>query len=76
MRATSIGHAGILIETAAGSILCDPWFVPAFFGSWFVFPRNDQLDDDLRERIEHADYSTSRTSSRSSRRAWPAAPAT
>jgi UDP-MurNAc hydroxylase len=56
MRATSIGHAGILIETAAGSILCDPWFVPAFFGSWFVFPRNDQLDDDLRERIEHADY--------------------
>ena len=56
MRATSIGHAGILIETEAGSILCDPWFVPAFFGSWFVFPRNDQLSDDLLERIEHADY--------------------
>ena len=56
MRATSIGHAGILVETDAGSILCDPWFVPAFFGSWFVFPRNDQLDDDLRGRIEAADY--------------------
>ena len=56
MRATSIGHAGILIETAAGSILCDPWFVPAFFGSWFVFPRNDRLPDDLRARIEAADY--------------------
>jgi UDP-MurNAc hydroxylase len=56
MRATSIGHAGILIETDAGSILCDPWFVPAFFGSWFVFPRNDQLSDDLRARIEQADY--------------------
>jgi UDP-MurNAc hydroxylase len=56
MRATSIGHAGILIETDAGSILCDPWFVPAFFGSWFVFPRNDQLSDDLSERIERADY--------------------
>ena len=56
MRATSIGHAGILIETAGGSILCDPWFVPAFFGSWFVFPRNDQLSDDLLERIEHADF--------------------
>ncbi len=56
MRATSVGHAGILIETDAGSILCDPWFVPAFFGSWFVFPRNDQLDDDLLERIERADY--------------------
>ena len=56
MRATSIGHAGMLIETDAGSILCDPWFVPAFFGSWFVFPRNDQLSDDLRNRIEHADF--------------------
>ena len=56
MRATSIGHAGILVETHAGSILCDPWFVPAFFGSWFPFPRNDQLDDDLRQRIENADF--------------------
>lgn len=56
MRATSIGHAGMLIETAAGSILCDPWFVPAFFGSWFVFPRNDQLGDDLLARIESADF--------------------
>lgn len=56
MRATSIGHAGILVETDAGSILCDPWFVPAFFGSWFVFPRNDQLSDDLLARIEQADY--------------------
>ncbi len=56
MKATSIGHAGILVETAAGSILCDPWFVPAFFGSWFPFPRNDQLSDDLLERIENADF--------------------
>jgi len=56
MRVTSIGHAGMLVETSAGSILCDPWFEPAFFGSWFVFPRNDQLSDDLRERIEHADF--------------------
>jgi UDP-MurNAc hydroxylase len=43
MRATSIGHAGILIDTVGGSILCDPWFEPAFFGSWFPFPRNDRL---------------------------------
>ena len=56
MRATSIGHAGMLIETASGSILCDPWFVPAFFGSWFVFPRNDQLGDQLLARIESADF--------------------
>ncbi len=56
MRATSVGHAGILIETEFGSILCDPWFTPAFFGSWFVFPRNDQLPADLLERIERTDY--------------------
>ncbi len=56
MRATSIGHAGMLIETAGGSILCDPWFVPAFFGSWFPFPRNDQLSDELLDRIESADF--------------------
>ncbi|NNE12097.1 MAG: Rieske 2Fe-2S domain-containing protein [Ilumatobacter sp.] len=56
MRATSLGHAGILIKTDAGSIVCDPWFVPAFFGSWFVFPRNDRLDADLLDRIEGADY--------------------
>ncbi|MEY2445520.1 MAG: UDP-MurNAc hydroxylase [Ilumatobacteraceae bacterium] len=56
MRATSVGHAGILIDTLDGSILCDPWFVPAFFGSWFVFPRNDQLPAELMERIEHPTY--------------------
>jgi UDP-MurNAc hydroxylase len=56
MRATSLGHAGILIETRYGSILCDPWFEPAFLGSWFVFPRNDRLAPDLLARIERADY--------------------
>ena len=45
MRATSLGHAGILIRCAQASIVCDPWFVPAFLGSWFPFPRNDRLDD-------------------------------
>ncbi|MGI9051825.1 MAG: Rieske 2Fe-2S domain-containing protein [Ilumatobacteraceae bacterium] len=56
MRATSLGHAGILIESDHGSIVCDPWFAPAFFGSWFPFPRNDQLGEDLSERIERADH--------------------
>jgi UDP-MurNAc hydroxylase len=56
MRATSIGHAGILIETSGGSIVCDPWFDPAFFGSWFVFPRNDQMTPELMDRIEHPDF--------------------
>lgn len=52
MRATSLGHAGILIEAGGSKILCDPWFVPAFFGSWFVFPRNDQLEAELLAKIE------------------------
>jgi UDP-MurNAc hydroxylase len=56
MRATSIGHAGILVETGHGSIVCDPWFMPAFFGSWFVFPRNDHLPERVRHAIEHPDY--------------------
>ena len=51
MRATSIGHAGILVDTLDGSIVCDPWFLPQFFGSWFVFPRNDQLPAELMQRI-------------------------
>ena len=51
MRATSIGHAGILVDTLDGSIVCDPFFRPLFFGSWFVFPRNDQLSPELIERI-------------------------
>jgi len=44
MRVTSIGHAGFQIETTAGSIVCDPWFNPTFFGSWFPFPRVDTVD--------------------------------
>ena len=44
MQVTSIGHAGFRIDTAAGSVLCDPWVNPAYFGSWFVFPDNSSLD--------------------------------
>src|SRR6476469_8218495 len=32
------------IDTAAGSILCDPWVNPAYFASWFPFPDNSLLD--------------------------------
>jgi UDP-MurNAc hydroxylase len=56
MRATSLGHAGILIETDQASIVCDPWFVPAFFGSWFVFPRNDRLPAELMAKVEQPDF--------------------
>ncbi|MEY4607109.1 MAG: hypothetical protein RLY45_1869 [Actinomycetota bacterium] len=56
MRATSLGHAGILVDTLDGSIVCDPWFLPQFHGSWFVFPRNDQLSTALMQRICHPTY--------------------
>jgi len=56
MRATSIGHAGILVDTVDGSICCDPWFLPTFFGSWFVFPRNDQLSAELMHHICNPDF--------------------
>lgn len=53
MRITGLGHAGMLIETAGGSILCDPVISSSFFGSWFVFPDNRGLD---WETIGKADY--------------------
>jgi UDP-MurNAc hydroxylase len=56
VRVHVLGHAGFLVETEGGSILCDPWFQPAFFGSWFPYPRNDQLSASLVEAIERPDY--------------------
>src|SRR5215212_4569540 len=44
MKITSLGHAGLFIDTRYGSILCDPWFNPAYFASWFPFPSNEDLD--------------------------------
>jgi UDP-MurNAc hydroxylase len=53
MRITFLGHVGFFVETRGGSVLCDPWFTPAYFGSWFPFPRNDGLDP---ERFASPDY--------------------
>lgn len=53
MQITFIGHAGIFIETKYGSILCDPWFNPAYFASWFPFPSNEQVD---REKLRQPTY--------------------
>jgi len=53
VRITSIGHAGLLLETAAGRIACDPWFTPAYFGSWVPFPDNTGVDP---EWVGSADY--------------------
>lgn len=56
MRATSLGHAGILIRAGRTSIVCDPWFEPAFLGSWFPFPRNDRLDEETMRVVCSPDY--------------------
>jgi UDP-MurNAc hydroxylase len=53
VRITSIGHAGLLLETAAGRIVCDPWFTPAYFGSWVPFPDNTGIDP---ARLADAEY--------------------
>ena len=53
MRVTGTGHASVFVETSAGSVLCDPWVTPAYFGSWFPFPDNSELD---WERFGQADY--------------------
>lgn len=53
MRITFIGHAGLYVETEHGSILCDPWFTPAFRASWFPFPSNRDVDLSL---IAEPDY--------------------
>lgn len=53
MRVTFLGHVGMFVETRRGSVLCDPWFTPAYFGSWFPFPRNDNLDVSA---FEHPTY--------------------
>lgn len=44
MKITFLGHIGLFIETWHGSILCDPWFNPAYFASWFPFPSNEEID--------------------------------
>lgn len=44
MRITGLGHAGLFVQTADASILCDPLVGPALFGSWFPFPDNRGLD--------------------------------
>lgn len=44
MRVLLTGHAGLYVRSGGSSLLCDPWFSPAYFGSWFPFPDNGDLD--------------------------------
>lgn len=45
MEITSLGHAGLRVETTDATLLIDPWFSPegAFLGSWFQYPDNQHL---------------------------------
>ena len=53
MRVTGTGHAGLRIDTPAGSILCDPWVNPAYFASWFPFPDNSGLDWEALGQVDY-----------------------
>ena len=53
MQITCLGHAGLHIQTRGGTILCDPWKNPAYFGSWCVFPDNSGLDWDRYGRVDY-----------------------
>jgi UDP-MurNAc hydroxylase len=53
MRITGLGHASVLIETAHGTVLTDPWVNPAYFGSWFPFPDNSQLEWDAIGQVDY-----------------------
>jgi UDP-MurNAc hydroxylase len=42
-----LGHAGFIVSSAGVRLLVDPWFYPAFLGSWFPFPDNRDLLSDV-----------------------------
>jgi UDP-MurNAc hydroxylase len=45
MKVTSLGHAGLKVETKQATILIDPWLSKegAFLASWFQYPDNHHL---------------------------------
>ncbi|MEX0967268.1 MAG: MBL fold metallo-hydrolase [Bacteroidia bacterium] len=68
MKISSIGHAGLKVQTKDALILIDPWLSPSgnFQGSWFQFPDNAHVleDDELyhptaivisHEHLDHCD---------------------
>ena len=44
MRVMLTGHAGLWVSSGDTTVLCDPWFNPAYFASWFPFPDNADID--------------------------------
>ena len=53
-----LGHAGFMYETKNEMILMDPWMSKegAFDSSWYQFPSNHKLGDEIRESISKTDY--------------------
>ena len=45
MKVTGIGHAGLKVEGAGATLLCDPWLSPegTFEASWFQYPDNSHV---------------------------------
>jgi len=54
---TFLGHAGFMYETENEILLMDPWMstTGAFDSSWYQFPSNHSLGNDVREIIETTD---------------------
>ena len=52
-----LGHAGFMYETKNEMILMDPWMSKegAFDSSWYQFPSNHKLGDEIRESISKTD---------------------
>lgn len=44
MQVMLTGHAGLWVTAGDTTVLCDPWFNPAYFASWFPFPDNAGID--------------------------------
>ena len=57
-RLIYVGHAGFQLEYQGIRLLCDPWFNPAFYDSWFPSPSNEHvkplLDSPTHIYISHA----------------------
>jgi UDP-MurNAc hydroxylase len=43
-----LGHAGFILEHEGTKLLIDPWFFPAFMQSWFPYPDNRVLLEEVR----------------------------
>ncbi|MGC7093845.1 MBL fold metallo-hydrolase [Amycolatopsis lurida] len=44
-----LGHAGFTVTHNGTRLLMDPWFFPAFLGSWFPYPDNRHLLPEVLE---------------------------